>query len=221
MNRLEWILGIMLVVLLVIVAALSLMFWFRSESQVAEPANLATEVASYAGQIEPTPSFAGQTAQLAFVAAQRTAVSWQADATLLNATATWPQGLSTQDLRTGETTWGFTFYSPTAGQTALLSVIENEASIIMKSPAQSPSHLIIPTSWNLDSVDAMDLFLQQGGTDFMASEGITALSMTLTADKGDGRIQWHIQLAATQSLRTLTMNIDATSGEILTIEKTT
>ena len=76
------------------------------------------------------------------------------------------------------------------------------------------------TAWNLDSRDAIDRFLQEGGADFMNSEGITSLTMTLTADAENGRIQWLIQLTATQSLRTLTMQIDATSGEIVTVAKT-
>ena len=219
MNRLEWILGIMLVVLLVIVVALSLMFWFRADTPAA-PASAATEVASFANKVAPTPVFAGQTAQIAFVAAQRTAVSWQSDAALLNATATWPQGATAQELRVGETTWGFTFYSPAADEMALISVIEDEANLIMSGPFAEPTQLIGPTGWNLDSTDAIDQFLREGGVDFINSEGVTNLTMTLAADEENGRIQWLIQLAAAQSLRTLTMRIDATSGEILTIDKT-
>ncbi len=221
MNRLEWILGIMLVVLFVIVAALSLMFWFRSDSRGTEVGNLATEVAGYADKAEPTSVFTGQTAQLAFVAAQRTAVSWQSDATLLNASATWPQGATAVDLRSGEATWGFTFYSPATAQMSLISVIENKATIIIQGPSDVPAYLINHTSWNLDSNEAIDLFLQQGGAEFMNTEGVTALTMTLAIDEENGRIQWIVQLAAAQSLRTLTMNMDATSGEILILNKTT
>ncbi len=220
MNRLEWILGIMLAALLVIVVALSLMFWFRSDTPAAAPANVATEVASYAGRVEPTSVFAGQTAQIAFTAAQKTAVSWQPDAALLNASATWPQGMTPQALRDGETTWAFTFFSPAAAEMSLISVIENEASVITQGAFPPPAHLIGPTAWNLDSRDAIDRFLQEGGADFMNSEGVTSLTMTLTADEGNGRIQWLLQLTATQSLRTLTMQIDATSGEIVTVAKT-
>jgi hypothetical protein len=223
MNRLEWVLGIMLALLLVIVAALALMFWFRSNEPgvAAVPANTATEVAFYADKVEPTPAAEGQSAILAFVAAQGTAVSWQPDAQLLNATATWPQGATEEDLRQGEAAWGFTFYSPAAASMALISVSDNEASLIMHSAMDEPTQMFDASSWNLDSTDAVERLLQEGGSAFIDEEGVTALTMTLTADAGNGRILWHIQLAATQSLRTLTLSLDATSGELLEINQTT
>jgi hypothetical protein len=223
MNRLEWVLGIMLALLLVVVAVLALMFWFRSDKPgaAAVPANAATEVAFYADKVEPTPVFTGQTAQMAFVAAQRTAVSWQPDAVLLNATATWPQGASEADLRQGETTWGFTFYSPSAASMALFSVIDNEASLVMQSAMPQPDQLLDTSGWNLDSSDAIDRMLQEGGAAFINEEGVTALTMTLMMGGDNGRILWLIQLSATQSLRTLTMSLDATSGEVLEVNQTT
>jgi hypothetical protein len=222
MNRLEWVLGIMLALLLVIVAALALMFWFRGNEPgvAAVPANTATEVAFYADKVEPTPAAEGQSAKLAFVAAQRTAVSWQSDAVLLNATATWPQGATEEALRQGKTTWGFTFYSPSTASMALISVVDNEAGLIMQGAMETPTQLFDTNGWNLDSSDAVDRLMQEGGSAFINEEGVTALTMTLTTDADNGRILWHIQLAATQSLRTMTLSIDATSGEILEINQT-
>ncbi len=221
MNRLEWILGILLVVLLVIVAALSLVFWFRPDAPTTASPNIAAEVAAYANQVEPTPVHAGHTAQIAYTAARETAVSWQNDAILLSARATWPQGMTEKELRQGETTWTFTFYSAAADKTALISVIDNKANIITQGTLKQPANAITPAGWHLDSSDAIDQLLEQGGTDFINREGITSLTMTLTTDPENGRIQWLIQLAATQSLRLLTMNIDATSGEILSVDQTT
>ncbi|MCA9976311.1 MAG: hypothetical protein KC413_11195 [Anaerolineales bacterium] len=223
MNRLEWVLGIMLALLLVIVAALALMFWFRADEPgvVAVPANTATEVASYANKVEPAPAAEGQSAKLAFVAAQRTAVAWQPDAELLNATATWPQGATEKALRQGEAAWGFNFYSPATASMALISVVDNEAGLIMQGAMETPTQLFDTNGWNLDSSDAVDRLMQEGGSAFINVEGVTALTMTLTTDAGNGRILWHIQLAATQTLRTMTLSLDATSGEILAINQTT
>jgi hypothetical protein len=215
MNRLEWILGILLVVLLVGVVALSLMFWFRADEPVAETDNLATEVASYANKVEPTSVFVGQTAQLAYAAAQQTAVSWQPDAALLNATATWPQGSTPDTLLKGEITWAMTFISPANNQMALISVIENQASMITQGALKEAVKPINVGGWNLDSSEAINRFLLEGGEAFMRNEGLTSLTMTLTADPENGRVQWLMALAASQSLRTLTMQIDATSGEII------
>lgn len=223
MNRLEWVLGIMLALLLIIVAALALMFWFRADEPglAAVPANTATEVAFYADKVEPTPAVAGQSAKLAFVTAQRTAVSWQPDAQLLNATATWPQGATEEALRQGKAAWGFTFYSSAAASMALISVADNEASLIMQGAMEKPARLFETSGWNLDSTDAIERLLQEGGSAFINEEGVTALTLNLTMDADNGRILWQIQLAATQSLRTMTLSLDATSGEILEINQTT
>jgi hypothetical protein len=222
MNRLEWVLGIMLALLLVIVAGLALMFWFRSdEPNVARPANAATEVASFANVVEPTPEISEQTAHLAYVTAQRTAVSWQSDAVLFSAMATWPQGMTAEEIREGEAAWNFTFYSPAAESMALISVAQNEASLIVQGPMEKPADLFDATGWNLDSSDAIDLLLQEGGATFIDEAGITTLTMALTMDAEDGRILWHIQLSASQSLRIMTLSLDATSGEILEVNQTT
>lgn len=219
MNRLEWILGIMLVILLVVVVALSLMFWFRADEPVAETANIATEVASYANKVEPTSVFVGQTAQLAYGAAQRTAVSWQPDAALLNATATWPQGSTRDTLLKGEISWAMTFISPATNQMALISVIEDQANMITQGPLKQDSHPIDLGSWEQDSTETIEIFLIEGGDVFMRDEGLTTLTMTLSADPENGRLQWQLLMAASQSLRSLTMQIDAASGEVISIDQ--
>ena len=125
MNRLEWILGIILVLLLVVVGALSLTFWFRNDrTAVSAPAsNSAAIIADRADDIAPTPTFDGRSAIVAYAAAQNTAVAWQPDAQLFNAQATWPQGSTADELRQGKTSWGFTFYSPATASMALISVL--------------------------------------------------------------------------------------------------
>ena len=222
MNRLEWVLGIMLALLLVVVAVLAVLFWVRSDEPgvAGGPANIAAEAAAFADKVEPTPVFAGQTAQIAYVAAQRTAVSWQSDAVLLNATATWPQGATEAELRQGKTAWGFTFYSPTAAGTALISVVDNEANLIMEGALPGADQLLDTSGWKLDSSDAVGRLMEEGGAAFINEEGITALTMSLMMDEGNGRILWHIQLSATQRMRTFTMSLDATSGEILASNQT-
>jgi uncharacterized protein YpmB len=223
MNRLEWILGIMLALLLIIVAALALMFWFRAdEPQMAiAPANAATEVAFYADKVEPTPVYAGQTAHFAYVTAEKTAVSWQPDAVLLNATATWPQGATEKALREGETTWGFTFYSPAAASMALISVLDNEANLVMQGAMPDAPQLLDVSGWRMDSTDVIDRLMDAGGAAFINQEGIAVLTMSLNLGSGNGRILWDIQLASPQSQDALIMSIDANSGEILEINQPT
>jgi len=218
MNRLEWILGIVLVLLLVAVAGLSLVFWFGSGRSADGPAaNSATVLAQRADDIAPTSVFAGDTAKVAYAKAQQTAVAWQPDAKLLNVSATWPQGSNIQDLQNGQTTWGFTFYSPSARQIAILSVIEDTVTVVSQGDHTQEAPVLEATGWNLDSNEAIETMLTQGGNQFMSDEGVTTLNMMLDADNdtGDGRMEWQVNLISLVNGRALKMRIDATSGEIL------
>jgi len=219
MNRLEWILGILLVVLLAVVVVLSLLFWFRPQTRTAGlPAgNSATVVAARAAEIEPTPAFEGKTAQVAYAAAQQAAAAWQSDAQLLNATATWPQGASTEELLDGASSWGFTFYAPAAGRVAAISVVDDDASVVSEGPHRQETPLLDASGWNVDSRQVVELVLNEGGAAFVNEEGVTVLTMALSADNAnqDGRIEWQASLIAPQSGRALILRIDATSGEIL------
>lgn len=220
MSRLEWILGILLVILLGIVIVLSLVFWFRPDQpRTALPHNSATTIAERADDIAPTPIFEGETAQIAFATAQQAAARWQSDAILLNASSTWPQGASRQDLIDGETSWGFTFYSPSSEEIALFSAIDGQANLVSASKNPQEGQPMQVTAWKLDSRDAIQQFFDSGGSMFAETQGITILTMMLSLDNQDGRIEWLISLFATETGNSLTMRIDATSGEILNIDE--
>ncbi len=224
MNRLEWILGVMLVVLLIVVVVLSLLFWFRSDDgqTVTQSNNSATTIAQIADDVEPTSPFEGQTAKFAFVAARRAATDWQADAQLLNATATWPQGATADELLTGETTWGFTFYSPDTGNSVTLSVVENNAQIITQGSVNNAYTPLDITGWNVDSDEAIRELLNNGGAQFINDEGITILTMALLADNfnNSNQIEWLISLISTQNGRIMDLRINAHSGEIVELIQT-
>ncbi|MCL4262464.1 MAG: hypothetical protein KJ069_04585 [Anaerolineae bacterium] len=220
MNRLEWILGIVLVLLLVVVAALSLIFWLRPETTVnlAGPAaNTGTVIARQAAVVAPTSVYTGETALIAYARAQGAAAAWQSDARLLNVQATWPQLANAQELRDGKTTWGFTFYSPTAQEIAVISVVEEAARIVSQGPHQQTAALLNATGWNLDSDQAITRLLEAGGSQFVAETGVSSLTMMLTMDdsEANGRMEWQLNLIAPQHGRGLKMRIDATNGEIL------
>jgi hypothetical protein len=218
MNRLEWILGIVLVLLLIGVAVLSLVFWFGPDRAANGPAaNSATVLAQRADDIAPTSVFTGDTAKVAYAKAQQTAAAWHPDAKLLNLSATWPQGASIQDLQNGQATWGFTFYSPSAEQIAVISVVEENATIVSQGEHTQTAPILEATGWNLDSSEVIGTMLNQGGSQFISDEGVITLMMMLDADNdtGDGRLEWQINLISLQNGRALKMLIDATSGEIL------
>lgn len=219
MNRLEWILGIILVVLLLAVGALSLTFWFRNDrTAVSNPsANSATLIAQRANDIAPTPVYDGSSALIAYAAVQNQARDWQPDAQLVTAQATWPQGATADYIRQGRESWGFTFYAPTAGRIALFSVVEDVVSLISERDHQQTSPLLSVSGWNLDSNEAVRIFLQEGGNSFLADQDVTTMTMSLLANdvEANGRLEWQIALFSPQTGQTFTMLLDATSGEVL------
>lgn len=219
MKRLEWILGIVLVVLLITVAVLSLTFWFRNDrTAVSVPgSNSATIIAERADDIAPTSVYNGRSAIVAYASAQKTAAAWQPDAQLITAQATWPQGSTADQLRQGETSWGFTFYSPAAQQVAVFSVVEDEAALISQGDHQQTEPLLSASGWNLDSQDAIETFLAGGGNTFLADSGVATLTMALLANdvEGNGRLEWQLSLFSLQTGQAFTMRLDATSGDIL------
>ncbi len=219
MSRLEWILGIVLLVLLVVVIGLALSLWLGPETNTASQLTGPEAVAAgYADDIAPTRSTPQQTAKNAYVSAQKAARGWQEDAVLVSATATWPQGVKASDLVSGQETWGFIFYSPSKGTTAVVSVYQNEASL---SPRDTPRQMQLfdITTWQQDSSEIAQTFLNNGGYGFIEREGITVYSMTLSMNdpNGNGRVEWLTSLLSTKNGNSLTMRIDAASGEILEV----
>ncbi|MBK7178688.1 MAG: hypothetical protein IPH82_16165 [Chloroflexi bacterium] len=125
MSRLEWILGIVLLVLLVVVIGLALSLWLGPETNIASPlSGPEAAAAGYADDIAPTRSTPQQTAKNAYVSAQKAAQGWQEDAVLVSATATWPQGVKASDLVSGQETWGLFFIHHPKGQRPLFLCIK-------------------------------------------------------------------------------------------------
>ena len=104
---------------------------------------------------------------------------------------------------------------------ALFSIVEDQVNIITQGPLKQISDPIDVEGWGQDSTAAIEKFLIEGGDLFMQNESPTTLTIILTSDSANGRLQWQLAMAATQTLRSLTMTIDAVSGEIISIDQTT
>ena len=219
MNRLEWILGIILVVLLVAAAGLAMMLWLRP--QQTAPAGTHPEVAAYIDDVAPLPNTVVQTAKMAYVAAQEKTKEWQPDAILLSTTATWPQGAKSDYLKQGTSDWAFTFHSPSSVSNATVTVVNGQTTLI---PGNNNDtlQLLDSSSWQVDSPDAVNKVLTEGGKAFMDKEGITILSMTLVTNDPyeNGRLEWLASLIGTQTGNSYTMRIDAASGDVIEIQDT-
>ena len=213
MNRLEWVLGILLVALLLIVVGLSALLWFKPSLP-----QMGRDVPS-AGAIAPTSVFAGQTAKLGYTAAQKGLGEWYNDALLLSATATWPQGADEATIRSGAESWAYTFYSPENGKTALVTVTEGEAKLLSEGDYNGSVPISDVGGWNLDSEDAVRIFMDEGGAAFLSSAGPTTMVVKLTMSNDNGRIEWFVSLIDTTNGDFLNMRIDANSGEVLEIQQ--
>ncbi len=219
MNRLEWVLGILLVVLLLVVVGISAFLWLQPRTAtLPEGYEQTTVVARPAGAVAPTSVYEGKTALVGYAAAQGAISDWHDDAALLNANATWPMGTSEADLRNGDTTWGFTFFSPSAGKAALVTVTGDLAQRISESSYAPPVPPADVGGWQLDSRAAVERMLDEGGSDFLQSAGATTMVMQLTTGNENGRIEWFMSLIS-ENGRSLNMRIDATSGEILEVSE--
>ncbi|MFO7684421.1 MAG: hypothetical protein R6X34_30695 [Chloroflexota bacterium] len=217
MSRLEWILGIVLVVLLLAPAGLAVSLWIKPDT-TAQPVYANDVMAAYADDVAPLPQTAVQTAKRAFVIAQPKAQAWQPDAALVSASATWPQGAQSEFIEQGTADWAFTFHSP-ATQSNAVVVITNGQPVLIPGESQNAVKLLQSSSWQLDSPEAAAKFLGEGGKSFIDVEGITILSMTFAANNPgeNGRLEWLISAFATQTGHSYTMRVDAATGEILEI----
>lgn len=219
LSRVEWILGILLVVLLGVVLVLVLLIWFQPQpGNIGAPQNSATIIAMQANNVAPTPEQPGQTAVLAYAAAQQAARGWQTDAVLLNATASWPQGAGELLIASGQAEWRFTFYSPQAGQAAFIRFDDNQQAVVQSTSAYTPtSEPVAATAWTIDSVEATQIFLDAGGRDFLNQEQITVFNMSLEAENTDNpnQLTWALSMLAPGSNRALTLTIDATNGAVV------
>jgi hypothetical protein len=212
MSRAEWILGGILVVLLAVVVIAAALLWLPDSSPEGPIGTLAVTV-----PVGPPLADEGDTAVLAFAAANETAQNWQPDAQLVEATATWPQGITQDDIATGTSIWDFTFYSPAANQIATINQVGNELpKLITQFPAQNVVTPLSTTAWQIDSAEAISILLEQaGGAEFLRSQGVSILTMSLNTVTESSRIEWFISLFSSQTGQSLTIRVDANSGELI------
>lgn len=209
MNRVEWVLGGLLVVLLAAVIVLGLLFWLQPGVGEAPP--LPTTLA-------PTAELQGVTALTGFAQARQAARSWQADAQLVTATATWPVSRDAALLSAGQENWRFSFYSPGADAANTVTVVNGNATVLGERPISTLIEARDASGWRVDSDEAIEKMLDAGGDSFLRNYGSANLTVALDTTAGDG-IVWNVALVINQARRSLTATIDATSGTVLDVQE--
>lgn len=213
MSRLEWVLGILLVLLLVVVLGLSALLWLRPRMPEMPEGLPPTAVSSS----RPAQSSSdGKTALVAYAIAQRALQDWHSDAVLLNASATWPRSANANELGQGLANWAYTFYSPSNNSITLVSVRGDDAKRLSESVYSQPAAPLDAGGWRLDSQQAMQLFLNNGGAQFLQEQGASTLLMQLTTS--EAQVTWFLSLYAEGNGRSYSMRINATTGDVLQVE---
>lgn len=221
MRRSEILLGTLLVAIIAVIGITALLLWFRPAlNRVSQLGNSPTPTSAAAAngvvQEQNTP---GYTAQMGYAVAQRRVLSWQNDASLLSTSATWPPGSTLDEILSGQVAWGFTFYSPTGNNVAIVSVANNAAAFVSQQPALTALTPLPVSGWRIDSDDVIQALFDSGGRDFLQREGDSTLTITLTYNPTADRVEWFVSLIAQQSGHSLTMLVNAADGAILEIDE--
>ena len=138
--------------------------------------------------------------------------SWQGDAQLSSATASW--SFAQVDDLSGAAEWTFQFYSPGTHQLYVVSVGEELVSPItnMLSPYELP--VVSIEDWRVDSHQALGTWLTEGGAAFLAAYSVVDVSARLRHSQ-EGRLEWSVVGVVRDSQTLHLVRVDASSGQVL------
>lgn len=204
-SRKEWmIIGVLLLVVLAVYGGLLLLVsggLGGNLPQVGPPGG-------------PTPSYKVLTAQEAYSQAEKVAREWQGDARLSSATATWSQP-TVAELTTGQTAWGFSFVSPSAEETAIVTVIGQQTELVQAQQASKVPELLDVAGWQVDSPQAMRMFLENGGEGFLRDHPESEIHLRLSTRAQEGTIHWLAIGLSADGQSSSFLQIDAITGRVL------
>jgi hypothetical protein len=155
-----------------------------------------------------------ETAREYYPAAATEAQSWQTDAQLVNATATWSNVQSEEDLHEAAA-WGYTFLSPETRLVSVVSVTPDGAEQVQTSDATATTRGVDMSLWQVDSEQVLSLFLDSGGRDFLAQHPGATVTLRIGLDESGERLVWYAMGIYSPERATLVVTVDATTGELL------
>jgi hypothetical protein len=166
----------------------------------------------------PTPdSGAGEgplTAREAYALAVSEAKNWQDDAQLVSATASWAN-VASEDQLAADIAWGFTFVSAQSAETQIVSVTRVGAERSREMRSLSSMRTADVTSWQVDSPEVMNLFLEHGGRDFLSQHPGATMSLRLGPEEESNRLVWLAIGIHSADKSSMVLKIDASTGELL------
>ena len=163
----------------------------------------------------PTSPWKVLTAQEAYPLAEKVARAWQPDVKLSNASSSWGSGATSQVLLEGKTTWGFHFISPSTSQFCIVSVMGEEARVIDSGDMPRVPVLLALADWHVDSPQALSIFLDHGGRDFLAAHADADVHLHLLTGIENETLLWMASGLSPNDRVAHTVPIDAVTGEVV------
>jgi hypothetical protein len=155
-----------------------------------------------------------ETARDTYPAAVAEAQSWQDEAQLVSATASWSNVQTEADLQQ-TAAWGFTFLSPETRQVRVVSVTPDGAEHVQTADATAKTRGVEVSAWRVDSKEVLNLFLDKGGRDFLAQYPGATITLRVGLEEGSERLVWYAMGVYSPERATIVVAVDATTGELL------
>ena len=115
----------------------------------------------------------------------------------------------------GENAWTLAFYSPGANAVVNFEVLDGQVRMANEFELDQTLTPENVDQWRVDSKVAIVRLLDEGGDKFLNKNGLGTLTMSLSIDGLSGRPEWQMVMLGADVSDTLTMRLDATTGEVL------
>jgi hypothetical protein len=155
-----------------------------------------------------------ETARDTYPAAVAEAQNWQDEAQLVSATASWSNVQTLEDLQQ-TAAWGFTFLSPQTRQVRVVSVTPDGAEHVQTADATAKTRGVEVSAWRVDSEQVLNLFLDNGGRDFLAQYPGATITLRVGLEEDSERLVWYAMGIYSPERATIVVVVDATTGELL------
>lgn len=163
----------------------------------------------------PDPGVQRVSAHRAYAQAFALAQGWQGDAQLAGARASFRQ--ETPGTIGGGQTWSFQFFSPSTSQLYLLPVQGEQAQgeLAVERLVRAEMTYVEVAQWQVDSEDALLLFLSHGGEEFLRQHPEAVINLQLVPPKKDGGLIWLASGVSQAGQAVFFVQIDAQTGSVI------
>jgi hypothetical protein len=137
---------------------------------------------------------------------------------LSSASSSWGSEATPQELLEGRATWGFHFISPSKSQFCIVSVTGEAARLIDSGSIPRVPVLLGLSDWQVDSPQALSIFLDHGGRDFLAAHADADVHLQLLTGIENETLLWLAAGLSPNDRVAHTVPINAVTGEVVEIQ---